>query len=323
MREVKRRQIQSAILTWMYEELLQSASRWSLPDEGAIEGFDWPDVQYELRRLEGDGFISGDRLKQITARGIEYLQDLGVETVLAGDLRERVLAALYETDRQEGPSARIDAKSLTEALSVSASATGVILHYLEDSGLIDVLSVMGNRFRGVRISARGMAKHEAIQAGGSGWASSTTSPTADHEFMFGPNEEQAAARLLRDVTEVARAQILIVDPYARAKIISKLRHTRKGVKVMVLTSDSMAGEDYQTALLPHPHLDLEIRVLPKTNLQFHDRYIIVDGKDAWGWGHSFHDAGKTKHTVAQIRPVNRDRIITDFQNKWKTGKVVV
>jgi hypothetical protein len=323
MSEVKRRQIQCAILKWMYEKLLQCASMWSLPGDGDIAGFDWADVQYELRRLDGDGFISGNHLKRITARGIDYLQDLGVETLLAGDSRERVLAALYDTDRRQGPNARVNTKSLAESLSESEIAIGVVLHYLEDSGLIDVQGTLADRFWGVRINPRGMAKHEAMQAAGSGWASLTTSPTDGHEFVFGPNEEKEAARLLRDVTEVARSQLLIVDPYARAGIISRLGYVPKGVKIMVLTSDGMSGEDYQTELQAHPHLDIEIRVLPKATLQFHDRYVIVDENDAWGWGHSFHDAGKTKHTVAQIRPVNRDRIIADFQTKWQAGKVVV
>jgi hypothetical protein len=168
-----------------------------------------------------------------------------------------------------------------------------------------------------------MAKHEAIQAAGSGWAASTTSPADSHEFVFGPNDEAAADRLLRDVTEVARTQIAVVDPYARAAIISKLRHTPKGVKILVLTTDAMAGEDYQVALNAHPHLEIEIRTLAKAALQFHDRYIIVDESDGWAWGHSFHDAGKTRHTVAQLRPVNRDRIAAEFKSTWAAGRVVV
>jgi hypothetical protein len=168
-----------------------------------------------------------------------------------------------------------------------------------------------------------MAKHEAIESAGGDWASSTTSPTDSHEFVFGPNEEAQAARLLRDVTEVARAEILIVDPYARAGLISKLRHVPAGVKVRILTSDSMVTEDYAAALQACSGLDIEVRALPKKDLLYHDRYIVVDESDAWGWGHSFHDAGKTKHTVAQIRPVNRDRVITDFQQKWPTAQVIV
>lgn len=323
MSEVKRRQIQRAILQWLYEMLLQSASTWAQPQEGDIPGFDWKDVQYELRRLEGDGLIEGERLKRITAHGIEYLEELGGETILSGDLREIVLSALYEIDREEGPYAYTDAENLSQDLTVPESEIGVALHYLEDSGFIDVQSTLSGRFFRVHINPRGMAKHEAIRASGGGWASSGAGSTRGHEFVFGPNEEAEAARLFRDVTEVARTEVLIVDPFARSGIISKLQHVPKGVKIRILTSSSMATEDYTAELQSYPGLDIEIRVLPKGDLEFHDRYIIVDDDDAWGWGHSFHDAGKTKHTVAQIRPVNRDRILMDFRQKWPKGRVVV
>lgn len=323
MSNVKRRQIQQAILHWMYDKLHQSGSMWVLPNGEDIEGFDSQDVQYELRRLEGDGFIDGEHLKRITARGVECLQDLGVETILRGNLRERVLKVLYELDREQGPYARANTESLVSELDVPENDLRVVLHYLEDSGLIVVQATMSDRFCSVHISARGMTKHEAIQTSGQGWASSTTSPTDGHEFVFGPDEEIEAARLLRDVIEVARTEILIVDPYARSGIIPKLQHVPRGVRVRVLTSDSMANESYAAELQSCPKLDIEIRVLSKTDLEFHDRYIIVDGEDAWAWGHSFHDAGKTKHTVAQIRPVNRDRIMADFRHRWQNGRAVV
>lgn len=323
MSDVKRRQVQAAILKWMYDWILESPATWALPEEGDIEGFDFKDVQYELRRLDGDGFLEGDHYKKITARGMEYLQDLGGDTVLGGDLRQRILAALYEKDREEGPHARSSGQSLAESLSESANVIGAALYYLKDSGLIDLQSVSGSYFRSVRINPRGMAKHEALQSSSGDWAASTTSPTDGHEFVFGPDEEAEADRLLRDVTEVARTEILVVDPYARAGIVAKLQNVPSGVNVKVLTSDRMAKEDYASALQAYPRLGIKIRALPSNALEFHDRYIIVDGNDAWAWGHSFHDAGKTKHTVAQIRPVNRDLVSRDFQQKWPTAKVLL
>lgn len=321
---VRRRQIQHAVLRWMYEHLLRTPSGRGLPGQQDLEDFDWQEVQYEMRRLDGDGFLEGERhMERITARGIEYLQDLGGGTILEGHLRQAALATLYEADRHHGPSARHGSSSVAEALSEPENVVSAILHYLEDSGLIEVESTMGSRFRWVRITARGMAKHEAVSSAGGDWAVSTTSPTASHEFVFGPGEESQAARLLRDITEVARREILIVDPYARAGIVSRLCHVPVGVKVRILTGDSMVSENYASALQACPKLDVEIRALPRSTLQFHDRYIVVDHADAWAWGHSFHDGGKSKHTVAQIRPVNRDRVLADFENKWPTAQVLV
>ncbi len=322
MSQVKRTQVQEAVLAWMYSKLLQSPSMWAMPGEHDIDGFGWAEVQYELRRLEGDGYIRGNHLKRITARGIDLLQDLAGGTIVDGDLRERLLEALYEMDRDQGPYARANTESIAAVLGAAPSDVGAVLHYLEDAGLVDVQGTMSDRFYRVGINARGMAKHEAIEAAGGGWATSTTSPSDGHEFIFGPNEESEAARLLRDVTEVARTEIVIVDPYARAGIVEKLKHAPKGVTIKILTSDQMASEKYAAELQLYTHIGLEIRTLPKADLEFHDRYIIVDGDDAWAWGHSFHDAGKTKHTVAQIRPVNRDRILAEFQKRWPTGTVV-
>ena len=323
MTEPKRRLLQRAVLQWMYDKLADSTSIWALPEGGDIEGFDWSDVQYEVRRLNGDGFIDGNHLKRITARGMDLLKELGGETVLDGDLRQRILTILYEMDRKDGPHACENVQGIADALNVSSTEVGLGLHYLEGAGLIDVSGVLSDRFWGVKINPRGMAKHEAIAASGGGWASSTTSPSDGHEFVFGPGEELEAARLLRDVTEVARSEIVIIDPYARAGIVSKLQYVPQGVLVKILTGDNMSKQPYAAELQAHPKLSLELRVLPKADHEFHDRYIIVDGDDAWAWGHSFHDAGKTKHTVAQLRPVNRDVVLAEFQRKWPKGSVIV
>lgn len=98
-----------------------------------------------------------------------------------------------------------------------------------------------------------------------------------------------------------------------------------GVNIQVITSERVVDKDYEQKVkqFETDHSDIEVQYLEDSDWDFHDRYIIRDREDGWAWGHSFHDAGDTQHTASELKPVNRDRIIDEFQNSWKQGKVIV
>jgi hypothetical protein len=60
----------------------------------------------------------------------------------------------------------------------------------------------------------------------------------------------------------------------------------------------------------------------KSDWAFHDRYVIRDQEYGWTWGSSFHDSGEKQHTPTELRPINLNRILADFNAAWPRAAVV-
>ncbi len=126
---------------------------------------------------------------------------------------------------------------------------------------------------------------------------------------------------IRKVIEVAKSDILFVDPYLDADFISRyLPHITQGVRIRLL-----AREKIQT-LLPAAKLfvdqnkaTLEIRSAPN----FHDRYVFIDERDCYQSGASFKDgAKKAPTTITQITDAFA-AVFQTYQDIWRDAKVVL
>lgn len=145
------------------------------------------------------------------------------------------------------------------------------------------------------------------------------------QASIGPDEPQKAENLFRDVVELAQEEVIIIDRYARDGLYDLLQHVPEGVDIKVVTSDGVTGGGYQQRVnqFAQQHADIEVRSLPDSDWDFHDRYVIRDWEDGWAWGHSFHDAGDTQHTASELRPINCESIVAQFTNAWQNGSVIV
>ena len=126
---------------------------------------------------------------------------------------------------------------------------------------------------------------------------------------------------IRKVIEVAKSDILFVDPYLDADFVSRyLPHITQGVRIRLL-----AREKIQT-LLPAAKLfvdqnkaTLEIRSAPN----FHDRYVFIDERDCYQSGASFKDgAKKTPTTINQITDAFA-AVFQTYQDIWDRAEVVL
>lgn len=125
---------------------------------------------------------------------------------------------------------------------------------------------------------------------------------------------------IRKVIEVAKSDILFVDPYLDAEFVSRyLSHIAQGVRIRLL-----AREKIQT-LLPAAKLFVDqhkakLEIRSATN--FHDRYVFIDGRDCYQSGASFKDgAKKAPTTITQITDAFA-AVFQTYQDIWDRAKVV-
>ncbi|MFQ6006340.1 MAG: hypothetical protein ACE5OQ_12645 [Woeseia sp.] len=126
---------------------------------------------------------------------------------------------------------------------------------------------------------------------------------------------------IRKVIEVAKSDILFVDPYLDSDFVSRyLPHVTPGVRIRLL-----AREKIQT-LLPAAKLfvaqnkaKLEIR----SAHDFHDRYVFIDESDCYQSGASFKDGAKNAPTtITQITDAFA-AVFQTYQEIWRDAEVVL
>lgn len=124
---------------------------------------------------------------------------------------------------------------------------------------------------------------------------------------------------VRRLTEMAKQDLLFVDPYLDAEFVSRyMSHVSKGVTIRLL-----ARERLPTLL---PAVDLFAIQSGCTHqvrsaLHFHDRYVFVDRNACYQSGASFKDGAKSAPTtLTQITDAFAAMLQT-YENLWSKAKV--
>lgn len=296
-----------------------------------LSDFEKEDINYVVERME-DEFVEvlhtmGARLADVTLRmeGIDKLHSEGYETFLDDNERYEILEFLYKIDRDNQGQAIVSREGIIENVGASGEVVDMNVRYLKEKGLIKTLGMGGGRiFTNAEITKRGAEKYEAYVDDGVE-IPETVSKTTSKQMTLGPDEPDKAENLFRDFVELTREEIVIIDRFAREGLYDLLKHAPSGVQINVLTSDRVTGGDYRRRVrqFSKQHRDIDVRYIPDGDWDFHDRYIIRDGKDGWAWGHSFHDSGKTQHTASELKPINRDTIIGQSEDAWSRGRSVI
>jgi hypothetical protein len=329
----KDEKIRREILKWLYEGFEEHPGATfdgtELPED--LDQFDNTDIEYVIGRME-DEFVETSATSkspfyhvELLPKGIEKLHQDGFETILDSDSRYEILEVLYQRSREDPRRPFVKRDSLIEIVSSSEEEVDRNIWYLKEKRLVESRPGMsGNLFRRAKITEYGSEKYESFSEDGIEIPSSL-GVTSIRQASIGPGESDKAENLFRDFVELAENEVIVIDRYARKPLYDLLSHVPSGVDVQVVTSDRVVNNDYQQRVqqFEDSHSDVKVRYLDDKDWDFHDRYIIRDRIDGWAWGHSFHDAGDTQHTASELKPVNRDRIISEFQKAWNQGQVIV
>ncbi len=106
--------------------------------------------------------------------------------------------------------------------------------------------------------------------------------------------------LVLNIIKRAESKILIIDNYIDDSILEMLSKKKKGVEVVILTSNNsnILKLDIQKFNKEYPTLKIA-----KTD-KFHDRFIIIDNKELYHCGASLKDLGKKCFGINRIEDVD-------------------
>lgn len=333
----KDEKISKEILKTLYDHFNEEIIRSMRGEElyQALEQFSKDDIAYVAERIDqkyvdiGKGMSSRIPRIQITAEGIDRLFQLGCETLLDEDTRYKILKILYNFDR-EHPREILEREDLIEELEAEPLEIDKNIWYLKEKRLVETKGGgAGEFYHLIQITRRGRDKYETYQNDGLE-IPSTGQFIQIQQTTIGPNEHEKAKNLFRDFVELAKEQVIVIDPFARQGLYTDLlKFIPSLVAIRVITSNQVATKEKYKETVENfieEHEKTEVRYLNKgeqNGWPFHGRSVIRDREEGWAWDHSFHDAGHTQHTVSEIKPVNLEKILDTFDQAWEKGRSVI
>lgn len=313
------------ILSYIYEGTKENLRR-DADLRGMVEEFDnldMSELRYHIERLQDNRQVEyrGQRSVRITAEGVEKLDVEGYETFLDTDLRYEILRRAYEEDWGR-PHVFIDGDALFEELDADDEEIERNLWYLAEKGFID-RSGTSNDFR-----LEGEARDRYEQYRDEGIPIPRThllQRYTQHTIEQGDREK--AENVFRDIVEVAREEVIIVDTFAKGRLYDLMeRHIPSVVGVKILMSDREVDDENIELYRDYAEGkkgDVELRYLDyREDYPFHSREVIRDREAGWVWDHTFADAGDRHHTISQLRPVNLENDLEAFDEAWEEAETV-
>jgi len=124
---------------------------------------------------------------------------------------------------------------------------------------------------------------------------------------------------VRKILEVARQDVLFVDPYLDAEFVSRyIGHVASGVTIRLLASEKLS------TLLPAVKLFVQqtnASIEVRSATDFHDRYVFIDRSACYQSGASFKDgAKKSPTTLTQITDAF-SAVLQTYEVLWSSSKV--
>jgi hypothetical protein len=141
------------------------------------------------------------------------------------------------------------------------------------------------------------------------------------EQYFPPNSEHDAYVAIRDILAKAKTRVTVVDGYMGPSLLKTLGALNPGtLTVHLLTKAGKLKADFNTELAAfrkqHPAVTLDIR----TEENFHDRFIVIDGVDVYHIGASIKDAGGKAFMISRVQdPINVTALLASTAQAWATA----
>ena len=125
---------------------------------------------------------------------------------------------------------------------------------------------------------------------------------------------------IRKITEIARDDLLFVDPYLDSEFVSRyLRPITSGVSVRLLTSKKLSSLlPAVETLVTQTGLRVEVRSAASG---LHDRYVFVDKARCYQSGASFKDGAKQSQTTLTQITDAFETMFQTYQRMWGNAKV--
>jgi sugar-specific transcriptional regulator TrmB len=145
--------------------------------------------------------------------------------------------------------------------------------------------------------------------------------TSVTELFRPPGSQHDAYSFIRQIISEAAREILIADNYVDSTIFTLLTNASSGVAVSILTYNVPADFKLECDKFRRQHpIALETR---RRSVDFHDRFIIVDGDKAYHLGASIKDAGDKASMIHLIEDAdNVNALLGTYRTSWVAARVL-
>ncbi|HXM59928.1 MAG TPA: hypothetical protein VN950_03660 [Terriglobales bacterium] len=125
---------------------------------------------------------------------------------------------------------------------------------------------------------------------------------------------------IRNIVQRASSELVIVDSYVDHTLWPFLKNVPGTAKLRILTMNMKGDFVLEAKKFANQHGNV-VEIRQTSN--YHDRFILVDGKQCWHLGASIKDAGSKAFAMSEILSSNiRSTIQTDVEATWNAGTVV-
>lgn len=139
------------------------------------------------------------------------------------------------------------------------------------------------------------------------------------ELFIGRGQEHDAYVEIRRILQLAQHSLYIVDPYVDDSLLTLIATVQaRPLNARILTSKIPPDFklEVQKFSQQHPQILVDVR---RTS-DFHDRFVIIDGRQCFHLGASIKDAGKKAFMMSAIEDSqNTSTVIMQQQSSWQNG----
>ena len=118
--------------------------------------------------------------------------------------------------------------------------------------------------------------------------------------LFGTETEFDALRFVTRLVESAKKEIVLIDPYSDASTLEVLAKKTRGVKVRLVCKATNWGNPSDIEIAKF-NKQYKVLIVDRTD-NFHDRFVIIDGKELYNFGSSVNSLGRRLTTYSTRDP---------------------
>lgn len=135
------------------------------------------------------------------------------------------------------------------------------------------------------------------------------SMTATREGVFFAGQYFDALQLVREILSNARQSIVIIDGYINEDVLNLVSSKDPAVEVKILTKTVSPALKTAAIAFNRQYGGLHIRI----SEAFHDRFVMIDGRDFYHFGASIKDVGNRGFMFSRIE---EQEVINALSEKW-------
>ncbi|MBU4311651.1 MAG: DUF2321 domain-containing protein, partial [Candidatus Omnitrophica bacterium] len=140
------------------------------------------------------------------------------------------------------------------------------------------------------------------------------------EGFFVDGQYYEAQKFIRGILKKSKKSINIIDNYIDASVIDLLTAKPSNVNIEILTNK--VAPDVKTVGLAFVKQYGKLSI--RTSSAFHDRFLIVDGKDFYHLGASIKDLGNRTFMFSLMEEKEMINLLNKkWANEWQKGSVIV